>query len=205
MNNTFKNIIIFMSGAAAGAGIMYLSIKKKFDNDLIELDTTIRNEMQHEIDILRDSIGANETETEDDEKEKVVKTKGKINYNEIIRKLDYGELEGAKNSLYDEVENSIENEPVDPDTSDEPYVISTDEFIDGRREYDKITLRYFEEDGTVMDEEEDIMPEGLALIGENNLPFAGQYEEDVLYVRNDKFGADYEVLIEHGSFSDYVR
>ena len=75
---------------------------------------------------------------------------------------------------------------------DEPYVISPDEFGE-LDDYDTASLLYFA-DGVVADMEMNPVDDIDEIIGEASLDHFGEYEDDSVYVRNDRLRIDYEVL-----------
>lgn len=87
----------------------------------------------------------------------------------------------------------------------EPHIISPEEFGD-QDEYDEISLTYYA-DGTVTDDNDRAMSEDEVeeTIGKESLTHFGEYEDDSVFVRNDRLKADYEVLIDQRSYADVLR
>lgn len=95
----------------------------------------------------------------------------------------------------------------DLDLPDHIKIISYEVFGDISEEstqFDKTTLMYYAEDDTLTDERDEIVPDVEAVIGVNTLKHFGHesYDEDTVYVRNYRIDSDFEVLREHGSYSD---
>lgn len=120
------------------------------------------------------------------EKKEKPTEKERIEYSQHISKLGYTE----------------EKKPAD---NQEPRVISPDEFGD-QDDYDEISLTYYA-DGTVTDDNDRPMDEDdiEATIGKDSLTHFGEYEDDSVYVRNDFFKADYEILMDQRSYADVLR
>lgn len=94
--------------------------------------------------------------------------------------------------------------PRDPD---HPYIISEHQFMDdGMHPDDKMDLLYFEEDDTLTDDHEHILNNVEYLVGINNLHQFGVGSGDrrKLYIRNEKTGADYEVIKDERSYTEAV-
>lgn len=87
----------------------------------------------------------------------------------------------------------------------EPHIISPEEFGD-QDEYDEISLTYYS-DGTVTDDNDRAMSEDEVeeTIGKESLTHFGEYEDDSVFVRNDRLKADYEVLMDQRSYADVLR
>jgi vacuolar-type H+-ATPase subunit H len=82
-----------------------------------------------------------------------------------------------------------------------PYVISPEDFSDS--EYNNaVTLYFFEKDKILSDKDYNILSDPIAIVGGAALQSFGRYEDDAVYVRDDKNKVDYEILLKHESFSD---
>ena len=79
-----------------------------------------------------------------------------------------------------------------------PYVISPDEFGE-LDDYNRISLTYYS-DGTLEDEERDIVSDVDDLIGEESLTHFGEYEDDSVFVRNEYLKTDFEILKDYRSY-----
>lgn len=88
-----------------------------------------------------------------------------------------------------------------PDPKGKIYTITPEAFINEQPFYDKITLEYYDDDILAEALSEEIITDINAAIGKDALTKFGEYEEDVVYVRNDKRGIDYEVILQHRPFA----
>lgn len=80
-----------------------------------------------------------------------------------------------------------------------PYVISPEEFHDS--EYECVTLYYFAD--KVLTDEDHNQLNNIGIIGGYPiLDQMGIYDSDCLYVRSEKTGIDYEILLEERMFSN---
>lgn len=92
-----------------------------------------------------------------------------------------------------------------PNTSEEyrripPYIIDYESFNSEKTNYDKITLEYFTEDGIVVENDEPLI-DLTNTIG-NTLDYFDRNELTSMYVRNDNFAIDYEIVKVEGRWSD---
>lgn len=85
-----------------------------------------------------------------------------------------------------------------------PYVIDFEEFCEEYENHDKVTLTYYEGDDTLADETEEIIADVSETIGDEALKCFGQGSDDpdVVYVRNERLGIDYEVVRQGNKYSD---
>lgn len=91
----------------------------------------------------------------------------------------------------------------DGDESDEPQVISFEEFSEDHDDYAKITITYYQGDDTLADENDGIVDDVTALIGDEAFTNFGNGSRDnnVVYIRNDSISTDFEVIRDPGKFS----
>lgn len=84
-----------------------------------------------------------------------------------------------------------------------PYVISHTEFNETHPEWDKITLSYFAEDDTLVDDQENILPDNDYVIGEKAYLYFGKRSGDpnIVYIRNPEIDSDFEVLLDRRSIA----
>lgn len=86
------------------------------------------------------------------------------------------------------------------DNPGKPYVITREEFEDNPDHHEQITLTYFAGDQILSDEADQTVEDTDRVVGEENLKRFGAGSEDnkVVYIRNEKISADYEVLYSDG-------
>lgn len=91
-------------------------------------------------------------------------------------------------------------------TEEAPYVVSKQEYMDNENEYMQISLTYFEGDGVLVDERDDVIEETDGLVGDDNLVRFGDWSDDpnVVYVRNHLKELDIEINRSRGKYSEEV-
>lgn len=103
--------------------------------------------------------------------------------------------------------NTPEDERIFPRDADHPYIISEWQFMhDGEHEDEKMSLLYFEGDETLVDERETLIPNVEEIVGHANLHRfgTGTRDNNTLYIRNEKIGADYEIIRDVRNFTEVV-
>lgn len=197
-----KQVLIFAGGFVTGAGLMYILLKNQFEEDLQTEIEDVRRAYGEAIDRIFDGKREDTTGAEEDDDPTIEKSsitdnddyKGKVNY--------YG---------YDKitVEESEDSSDVDPETEfpqddepeeDKPYVITAGQFAREYPQFDKVTLEYYEYNGILVSEETDAIENIEETIGKDALKRIGEYEPDVVYVRNERLETDYEVCRIHSDF-----
>ena len=83
-----------------------------------------------------------------------------------------------------------------------PYVIPPEDFGDDP-DYKTVSLTYYA-DKVLTDEDNHVINPGRIddLIGEDSLTHFGEYEEDSVFVRNEKRKTDYEILLDMSNYLD---
>lgn len=101
--------------------------------------------------------------------------------NEYAEKIS---REGYSEDVYEKIER--------------PYVISPEEFGE-YEDYQRITLTYYEQDDVICDEYDEPLDDADDIVGLDSVNHYGEYEDDTVFVRNDRRKTDYEILLDHGS------
>ena len=86
---------------------------------------------------------------------------------------------------------------------EKPYVISPEEFGEFE-EYEKISLTYYA-DEVLADENDEEVDDVDEIVGKESLNHFGEYEDDSVFVRNDRLKCDYEILLDQRNYSDVVK
>lgn len=123
---------------------------------------------------------------------------GKTVYNDILNSYSKPPLEEVHKALYPEEDEPEEEEAYEEAEIEQPtdaliYQISPQDFFEEMNHYDKITITYYEGDNTLADDRDGIIPDINTIIG--SVPLT----EETTYIRNNKMGADFEVIkVEEG-------
>lgn len=88
-------------------------------------------------------------------------------------------------------------------TTDAPYILQREEFVNNESGYQQTTLTWYEGDSILCDEEDVPIPRPDKLVGQ--LIFGkGSEDPSICYIRNDTREAEYEILLEHGHYQTIV-
>ena len=82
----------------------------------------------------------------------------------------------------------------------EPYVISPYDFGE-LDDYSQVELTYYA-DGTLEDEDYNIVTDADELIGRDSLYTFGEYEDDAVFVRNERLRADFQILKDYRTYAE---
>lgn len=194
MKNALKSALLLTTGVAIGGGAGYFVTKKileqRFEADLNEQIAEVKEYYK----LLR----------KDGEYSQLVKPAEELvelpKYEDVISEYSGEEETEEEETVMVEPESDEERNP------DEPYVISVDEYMNDHEEYDKNTVTYFEADDVLVDEREQVIPDVEQTVGTDSLTKFGHMSNDnkVVYVRNERLEADFEILLDTRSYSETV-
>lgn len=89
-----------------------------------------------------------------------------------------------------------------------PYYISEQEFMEDEENFTKIHVEWYEEDDTLSDENDKLIPpaQSLNLLGPDFPAFFGRDEESphIIHMRNERTRSDFEVALNPGSYTKLV-
>ena len=192
MNIKLNNVIAFATGAFIGSVVTWKFVEKKY-----------RQIAQEEIDAMSDYY-RKKKEAEDEEAED---TENYIeSESERCEELREGVLMGGAIEVplpqeYKDLTSQYSGTEVSL-MEDRPYVIPPEAYgeLDG---YESVSLNYYT-DGVVADDYDEIIEDVDDIIGVESLTHFGEYEDDAVFVRNDRLRCDYEVLRDTRKFSELL-
>lgn len=183
MSNTLNNVLIFAAGVAVGALVSYKVFKTKYE--II---------VQEESESFRETYNRMKAEHEAEMEEY-----------EAIERAKKPDLSEYRNKLKEQgYVGYSEEETEEVAKVERPYVISPSEYgeLDG---YETVSLTYFK-DGVLTtdydDEEVDYVDD---VVGLDSFEHFGEYENDTVFVRNDRLKVDYEIMRDNRNYSDVVN
>ena len=183
-----KGLLIFAAGLAVGAVAGAVLVKNKVLADA-------KAEVEEVRKYYRESRGVVEEVEEKEEVKEVEKKEyelkdiqvkdepktGLTNYSQITKM--YMSKDEFQSPMYDD-----------------PFVIDPSEFGENP-EYDTETLTYFA-DGVLVDDVDDVIEEPDIVVGLENLKVFEEFGATTVYVRNDIYKTDYEIIRDDWNYSD---
>lgn len=204
MNSKFINVLVFAVGAAIGSAVTWKIVKDRYEKIV-----------QEEIESIKEAFADGPIElpqesndiSEDDEEEQS-KPATQINWSELedLDEDDEPHYEPVEEDIrrYEELTSTYTNEKGGANrVTKEPYVISPDDFasMDG---YNVVELTYYM-DGILEDEDYHIVTDADALIGPKALTTFGEYEDDAVFVRNERLETDFQILMDYRTYDEARR
>lgn len=185
MNYKFINMIAFAAGAVIGSAVTWKVLETKFEQRVQEEIETVKEAF------INMNTAQEQSEEESEDEEDASEEYHQVNWEEL-EDLDEDETDDDLEE-YAELTNRYSSEKGGAEKVEvkKPYVISPYDF-------DEIGFRTMEltyyEDGILEDENHEIVTDVDELLGEGSLNTFGDYEEDSVFVRNEKLGIDFQIL-----------
>lgn len=176
-----NKLFIFAVGAAIGSAVTWKIVKTKYERIANEEIASVKETFANREKNIKSTKDIAEENVVERIARLAAEEKEKVEYNSLIEDLGYSE---------------------DVNKMDIPYVIPPDEF--GDIDYTLISLNYYA-DGVLTDDWDNPIDDVDNVVGLDSLTHFGEYEEDSVYVRNDKYKCDYEILLDERNFSDVIN
>lgn len=177
MNNKVTCVLMFTAGAVIGSIATWVLVKTKYER--------IANEEIESVKAVYSKKDVAQKNEVLDEKPSIYETK------------EY--LEKIKENGYCTEKNKEEGEP---NMNDGPYVISPDEF-GNRDDHTCVSLSYYA-DGILADDWDTVVLDPIEEVGPDIASHFGEYEEDTVFIRNEKLKVDYEICRDLRTFAEVM-
>lgn len=187
MNRKLSNVLLFTAGVAVGSLVTWRYFKTKYE--VVE-------------DEIEEKIEEPEGESEEDDPE-VLESKMSYKKPPLKEYVKMVEDNGyAPKTHVEEVEEEIANGEWNDKDVYEPYIIRPEEYGE-LHAYETLSLNYYA-DGVLTDELDNPIEDVESLVPADFADHFGEYEDDVVHVRNDNLECDYEILRDLRKFTDVV-
>ena len=203
MNSRFINVLMFAAGAAIGSAVTWKFVKTRYERIAQEEIDSVKQTFTEMM-----SIRPKQNDDEIcDESEDYHGRSRQINWSDFE---DLYDDENEDNEFYEEDANdaveqdlreygrlidkytNIDKKGGVQSVTKEPYVIAPYDFGE-LDDYRKFELTYYADD-VLEDEDYNIIEDSEELLGRDSLTTFGEYEDDSVFVRNEKLRADFQIL-----------
>ena len=186
----FKGLCIFAAGALAGAAVAARAVRDKYQQ---EAEEEIAEMREYYRELRKNAKTPDEDKMVEEEKE-VKEESTKNEYDEIVKGYtnytQYNDIETKENKKEEKEER----------TNYEPFIIDVEEFGEDPT-YDTATLTYYK-DKVLTNDLDDVIDYSVA--GEENLKIFDEHPDcKAIYVRDDIYMVDYEILRDPYQYDEY--
>lgn len=191
----FKGLCIFAAGALAGAAVTARVVREKYQQEAEEEIAEMRDYYR---ELRKNTKTPDENkmleEDENNKEDKEVKEDSKNEYDEIVKNYtnytQYNDTETKENKKEEKEER----------TNYEPFIIDVEEFGEDPT-YDTATLTYYK-DKVLTNDLDDVIDYSVA--GEENLKIFDEHPDcKAIYVRDDIYMVDYEIIRDPYQYDEY--
>lgn len=197
-----KGFIYFAGGLVIGAGASFLLCRQYYQNEMDDLSDYYIRRCKPE---PKEDINKDEKKTSYDTVSSVkeinksikAKTKKAIKKAEAVDYAAFGKKEEGDYMVNEQTELTV-----NPPKGKKIYMITSDDFVE-RNNYEKEYLTYFEEDDVFLNENNEVIDNGKKLVDTSNLNKINECDSNVMYVRNEIEGTDFEIIFEDGHYKDF--
>ena len=220
MNTKVINATIFTVGAALGSVITWQLVKAKYARKAQEDIDSVKqtySKRQNIINVV--NVAPADVSVEDIHAQAVAQSKDIAVEQKYMTDYTSAFVPGSGNTTktvssicdeetgecYDENDNLVDDQPIYAEREgdqDEPYVIPPEDF--GELGYETISLTYYA-DEILADERDELVEAVNMVVGLESLTHFGEYEDDSVFVRNDRVKCDYEILRDPRRWDDVVN
>lgn len=196
----FKGLCIFAAGALAGAAVAARVVRDKYQQEAEEEIAEMRdyyrelrkNAKTPDEDKMVEEENTKEEKEENDKNEYDEIVKGYTNYTQYLSK--------AAAKYFDTETKENKKEEKEERTNYEPFIIDVEEFGEDPT-YDTATLTYYK-DKVLTDDLDDVIDYSVA--GEENLKIFDEHPDcKAIYVRDDIYMVDYEIIRDPYQYDEY--
>lgn len=194
--NKAMPLVTFAIGAAISSAVTWYFAKTKYEQIAQEEIDSVKDVFSKK---HGDESNKHNTRISNDDhisEKKAAQAREKpdiIEYATVLKSEGYTNYSNMEPSMPEvETEKSMNTE--------NPYVISPDEF-DEMDDYETISLTYYA-DNILADDMDELVEDANNVVGADFASHFGEYEDDSVFVRNDRLKADYEILRDERNYSD---
>ena len=187
MNRKLSAALLFTAGVAVGSLVTWRYFKSKYE--------VVEDEVEEKTE---------EADGETEERDSEV-LESEMNYKKPPLKeyVKMVETNGyVPKTHMEEVEEEIANGEWDDKDVYEPYIIRPEEYGE-LHAYETLSLNYYA-DGVLTDELDNPIEDVESLVPADFADHFGEYDDNVVHVRNDNLECDYEILRDLRKFTDVV-
>ena len=184
-------LLIFLCGVAVGTISAYRCAEKKYKKIADEEIDSVKEAYRKQNSKSKKSSVENSEENNPTTPNVMEDTKKQEELSNYVKKV-----EDLGYTNYADIKQRAESRP---------YVIRPEEAGDKEEEgYYIISLSYYA-DGVVADDDGEILEDVEGTITEEALTHFGEYEDDSVYVRNDRLKIDYEILMDPRTYAEILK
>lgn len=197
MNNSIKNLVIFLAGATIGGGISYLYFRndyeERYQEEIQSIKEAFSNRYSKKVAYPTDESG---TSNEELKKQLNLISNDTLNAEELQKQLNLIYTDTINTEKYNyagvDITKSNEEEGIAEAMYTGPYLVPASEFGD-ISSYEIVELMYYS-DNVLVDEDDEVVTDIEGTVGRENIRAFEASGENIFFIRNDAKERYYEIL-----------
>lgn len=193
---------MFAAGAAIGSAATWKILKTKYDRLIQEEIDSVKEVFSDRFD--NTPVSDDDQADEEEEISEPVKKIKRFDLDEVIDDVEDEYFTENDKNEYEKIAAKYTSEKGGVEdmnyTGKPPYVISPLDFGE-LDDYKQIELTYYL-DEILEDEDYHIVTDADELIGPDALTTFGEYEDDAVFVRNERLCADFQILKDYRTYDE---
>lgn len=196
-------LLSYICVMGAGIGLGVLGTKSYFEKRESE-------RADREIESMKKAIRATEKMNSEENSAHNDISKSNVIVSDMVKKIDESlEMQQQYHTFSSVKEKMLSEEHPREEDTIKPYFIDIDDFDEPTLGYAKKELQYYMDDGTLVDESENMDEEGQIIsivdtVGVTNLESFENSLESCCYIRNEQLKEDYEISKVFGSYQELL-
>lgn len=188
------SILTFVAGATIGSFVTWRYIKVKYERIAEEEIESVK-----EVFSRRDSASGESTtrglRAGSGASDEPMSRSNMKQERPASERVDYTRYSAKKQVV-------VDKEKEEDDNMSKPYIISPEDF--GENDYTKVGLKIFS-DNVLVDDNDEKLDSTNDIVSLDVANHFGEYEDDSVFVRDDRLKVDYEILLDLRSYSDVAN
>lgn len=198
MNIKAMRLAIFALGMSIGSCVTFIFTRNTYKTKYEKIAQKEIESVKEVFSYKKSDDDKNTTVKSEAEKSNEADAAANHNYKKIASKYDYTKYSNPNDDAQKSEEKKREDDLLN--MNDVPYVISPEDFGEFE-DYEEISLVHYA-DGVLTDDMEEPIEDIEGTVGSDYFEHFGEYEEDSVYIRNDRLKCDYEILRDLSNYSE---
>lgn len=205
MKNTLINVLMFATGAAVGSVVTWKLVQTKYKKLADEEIQSVKEVYSKQSTTSEESEGVEEIKSNEHPIETPkIKIADKPDIMEYAAKLKKeGYMDYSNQAKPEKKEEKFTRDMDDLAYDEEPFVIAPEHF-DEYDDFETVSLTYWA-DGFLTDEDDNLIEDIDGTVGLDYDEHFGEFEDDSVFIRNERLKTDFEILAVEGNYKDTIR
>lgn len=197
MKNIITSILLFTAGAGIGSAVTWKLLKTKYEQIAQEEIDSVKEVYSRR---ARAAANPKPIEGEDIEESHIPEKPDLMEYAAKLKEEGYMDYSTQNKDEQEEEKKPYTSDMDGYSYDEEPYVIAPEHFGE-YDDYETQSLTLYN-DGYLADDDDNEIMDISDVVGEDFKKHIGDFEDDAVHIRNEKYKTDFEILVVERNFKD---